>query len=151
MKSSLNYYTVLGVPRDASDDDIKQAYRRGAFADHPDRNPGDREAEARFHACRDAYEVLADPARRAAHDRELQAAQRPRPSARRPTPARPAVSVRANRARRAGGGLATFLKFVRDATEMYERLQATADAINGRRWDRRARRWRDREGRFIAR
>lgn len=145
MKSSLNYYTVLGVPRDASDDDIKQAYRRGAFADHPDRNRGDREAEARFHACRDAYEVLADPVRRAAHDRELQAAQRPRPSARRPTPARPAaVSVYDRHA----GGL---IDLLREIGKVIDLFNAGRDAYHGRRWDPRSRRWRDREGRFIAR
>lgn len=145
MKTLQNHYAALGVPRDASDDDIKQAYRRGAFADHPDRNPGDREAEARFHACRDAYEVLADPARRAAHDRQLQAAQRPRPSARRPTPARPAA---ANVYDRHVGGL---IDLLREIGKVIDLFNAGRDAYLGRHWDPRSRRWRDREGRFIAR
>ncbi len=148
-----NLYVVLGVPRDASDDDIKQAYRRGVFADHPDRNPGDREAEARFHACRDAYEVLADPTRRAAHDRELdlQAALLARPRVGRPARSRPAViSVRGRRTQRAPGR-SSLLDLVRGISKAIEFAQSLEDAFRGRRWDPRSRRWRDREGRFIAR
>lgn len=145
MKTMRTHYAILGVRCDASDDDIKQAYRRSAFDNHPDRNPGDREAEARFHACRDAYEVLSNPTQRAAHDRELRAAQRPRPSARRPTPARPnTINVRA---RRSG----SLLDLLRDIDKVVTLFTTVADAYHGHRWDPRSRRWRDREGRFIAR
>jgi molecular chaperone DnaJ len=64
-----DYYEILGVPRDAAAEDIKRAYRRLAMKNHPDRNPGDAGAEARFKECAEAYEVLADPERRAMYDR----------------------------------------------------------------------------------
>ena len=64
-----DYYAVLGVSRDASADDIKKAYRRAAIQYHPDRNPGDAEAEARFKQCAEAYEVLSDPDKRARYNR----------------------------------------------------------------------------------
>jgi molecular chaperone DnaJ len=62
-------YDVLGVGRDASDDDILKAYRRLAKEHHPDRNPGDAEAEARFKEVTAAYEVIGDAGRRAEYDR----------------------------------------------------------------------------------
>lgn len=58
--SKRDYYQVLGVPRTASEDDLKKAYRRCAMKYHPDRNPGDAAAEAAFKECKEAYEVLAD-------------------------------------------------------------------------------------------
>jgi molecular chaperone DnaJ len=64
-----DYYEVLGVARDASADDIKRSYRRLAMKYHPDRNPGDPEAEVRFKECAEAYEVLSDREKRAAYDR----------------------------------------------------------------------------------
>lgn len=64
-----DYYAVLGVPRDASDDDIKKAYRRLAMQWHPDRNGGAREAEEKFKDITEAYDVLRDPQKRAAFDR----------------------------------------------------------------------------------
>lgn len=64
-----DYYAVLGVPRDASADDVKKAFRRLARETHPDANPGDAEAEARFREIAEAYEVLSDPQRRARYDR----------------------------------------------------------------------------------
>jgi molecular chaperone DnaJ len=67
--SRRDYYEVLGVARDASDDDIKKAYRKIAFENHPDRNPGDKSAEARFKEATEAYEVLRDGSRRAQYDR----------------------------------------------------------------------------------
>ncbi len=62
------YYEVLGVERDADGETIKKAYRRLALKYHPDRNPGDKEAEERFKECAEAYEVLRDPERRRAYD-----------------------------------------------------------------------------------
>ena len=64
-----DYYGLLGVPRDASDKAIKQAYRRLARRSHPDVNPGDKAAEARFKEINAAYQVLSDPERRRRYDR----------------------------------------------------------------------------------
>jgi len=63
-----DYYEILGVPRSASEDDIKKAYRKIAFEQHPDRNPGNKEAEARFKEATEAYEVLRDHDQRARYD-----------------------------------------------------------------------------------
>jgi len=65
----VDYYEVLGVGRDATQDDIKRAFRRRARETHPDANPGDAAAEQRFREVALAYEVLSDPQRRAAYDR----------------------------------------------------------------------------------
>ena len=64
-----DYYKSLGVSRDASQDDIKRAFRRLARDTHPDANPGDPAAEAKFREVAEAYEVLSDPQRRARYDR----------------------------------------------------------------------------------
>ena len=64
-----DFYEVLGVPRTASADDIKKAYRRLAREFHPDTNPDDEEAERRFKEIANAYEVLSDPDKRAQYDR----------------------------------------------------------------------------------
>ena len=64
-----DYYDVLGVGRDADDDTLKKAYRKLAMQFHPDRNPGDTEAEAKFKEAAEAYEVLKDPDKKAAYDR----------------------------------------------------------------------------------
>jgi len=63
-----DYYEVLGVGKDASADDIKRAYRRKAMKYHPDKNPGDKEAEAKFKECAEAYEVLSDSSKRQRYD-----------------------------------------------------------------------------------
>src|SRR3989337_3657647 len=63
-----DYYDILGVSRTASDKDIKQAYRKLARKHHPDVNPGDASADARFKEINEAYEVLADPDKRRKYD-----------------------------------------------------------------------------------
>ena len=71
----MDLYIVLGVERDAETGEIKRAYKRLARRLHPDINPGDREAEARFRQVLDAYETLIDPdRRRAGHGARLLAA-----------------------------------------------------------------------------
>lgn len=67
--SKRDYYEVLGVPKTATDQDIKSAYRKLALKYHPDRNPGDKGAEERFKEAAEAYAVLADRDKRAAYDR----------------------------------------------------------------------------------
>ena len=68
MAAKRDYYEVLGVDRSASADDIKRSYRRLAMKYHPDRNPGDAEAEASFKEASEAYEVLSDDDRRQRYD-----------------------------------------------------------------------------------
>lgn len=69
MATTQTYYEVLGVARDVEAGALKSAYRKLAMKYHPDRNPGDGDAEAKFKACAEAYEVLKDPQKRAAYDR----------------------------------------------------------------------------------
>ena len=64
-----DYYATLGVARDASADDLKKAYRKLAMQYHPDRNPGDKQAEARFKEANEAYDILKDDQKRSAYDR----------------------------------------------------------------------------------
>ena len=65
-----DYYDVLGVPKNATDDDIKKAYRKLAMKHHPDRNQGDgaKAAEEKFKEAKEAYEILSDPQKKAAYD-----------------------------------------------------------------------------------
>ena len=83
----LDHYQLLGVPRGASREEITQAWRRRARAEHPDHRPRETGAVAadRFRALANAYHVLSDPARRAAYDRVL---ERDRPAPGIPVPAR---------------------------------------------------------------
>jgi len=69
MATERDYYEILNVSRDADGEQIKRAYRRLAMKYHPDRNPGDEEAEQRFKEASEAYEVLSDEAKRARYDR----------------------------------------------------------------------------------
>ncbi|MBN2467485.1 MAG: molecular chaperone DnaJ [Deltaproteobacteria bacterium] len=64
-----DYYEILGVQRDASNGEIKKRYRQIALQYHPDRNPGDKEAEEKFKEAAEAYEVLRDPEKRSLYDR----------------------------------------------------------------------------------
>ena len=68
--SKRDYYEALGVPKNASDDDIKKAYRKMAMKHHPDRNQGDsgKVSEDKFKEAKEAYEMLSDPQKRAAYD-----------------------------------------------------------------------------------
>ncbi len=67
--SKSDYYEVLGVTREASDQELKSAYRKQALKYHPDRNPGDHAAEEKFKTASEAYQVLSDADKRAAYDR----------------------------------------------------------------------------------
>jgi molecular chaperone DnaJ len=66
--SKRDYYQVLGVPRNATEEAVTKAYRRLAMKYHPDRNPDDKEAEERFKEAKEAYEILTDAQKRAAYD-----------------------------------------------------------------------------------
>jgi len=68
MAKKRDYYEVLGVNRDASEEDIKKAYRRLAMKHHPDRNPDSKESEDKFKEAKEAYEVLSEPEKRRAYD-----------------------------------------------------------------------------------
>jgi DnaJ-class molecular chaperone len=65
---NFDYYTVLGLNRSASQEEIKRAYRKAVFRYHPDRNPGDDDAAGKFKQVLDAYEVLSDTLKRANYD-----------------------------------------------------------------------------------
>ena len=67
--SDRSYYDILGVDKGADEKQIKSAYRKKAMQYHPDRNPDDPEAEAKFKEAGEAYAILSDPEKRAAYDR----------------------------------------------------------------------------------
>ena len=66
--SKRDYYEILGITKNASDDEIKKAYRKLAVKYHPDKNPGDKEAEAKFKEINEAHDVLSDKQKRARYD-----------------------------------------------------------------------------------
>lgn len=68
MANKKDYYEILGVAKNASQDEIKKAYRKLAMKHHPDRNPGDKTAEAKFKEMKEAYEVLSDEKKRSIYD-----------------------------------------------------------------------------------
>ena len=68
MAEKRDYYEVLGVEKTASAEEIKKAYRKKAIQYHPDKNPGDKEAEEKFKEAAEAYEVLSDPQKRQRYD-----------------------------------------------------------------------------------
>ena len=68
MAEKRDYYEVLGVAKNANADEIKKAYRKAAIKYHPDKNPGDKEAEEKFKEAAEAYDVLSNPDKRARYD-----------------------------------------------------------------------------------
>ena len=68
MATKRDFYEILGVPKNASDEDIKKSYRKLAMKYHPDRNQGDASAEVKFKEAKEAYEMLSDAEKRAAYD-----------------------------------------------------------------------------------
>lgn len=89
MNTKKDYYEVLGVDRDARPDAVRKAYLRLASKYHPDLNPGDRLAASLFREVQEAYEVLADDAKRRSYDRLATSSRRPprgADSSRSPTP-----------------------------------------------------------------
>ena len=68
MAEKRDYYEVLGVPKTATDAEIKAAYKKMAIKYHPDRNPGNKEAEEKFKEAAEAYDVLRDKDKRARYD-----------------------------------------------------------------------------------
>lgn len=68
MTTKRDYYEVLGVSREASNDEIRKAYRQAALKFHPDRNPGDKAAEEQFKESTEAFSVLSDESKRRTYD-----------------------------------------------------------------------------------
>ena len=69
MAEKRDYYEVLGLQKGASEDEIKKAFRKMAMKYHPDKNPGNKEAEEKFKEVNEAYSVLSDPDKKSKYDR----------------------------------------------------------------------------------
>src|SRR5574344_1184925 len=69
MAEKRDYYEVLGVSKEATPEEIKKAYRKKAIEFHPDKNPGDKQAEEKFKEAAEAYDVLSNPDKKARYDR----------------------------------------------------------------------------------
>ena len=69
MADKRDYYEVLGLKKGATEDEIKKAFRKSALKYHPDRNPGDKEAEEKFKEVNEAYSILSDPDKKNKYDR----------------------------------------------------------------------------------
>src|SRR6056297_2263691 len=69
MSPKRDYYEILGARRDADEQELKSNYRKIALKYHPDKNPGDKEAEQKFKEAAEAYEILSDPEKRKRYDR----------------------------------------------------------------------------------
>ena len=69
MAEKRDYYEVLGLQKGASEDEIKKAFRKMAMKYHPDKNPGNKEAEEKFKEINEAYGVLSDPEKKSKYDR----------------------------------------------------------------------------------
>ena len=119
MRASRDLYKLLGVPRESSQDDIRNAHRKLARKYHPDTNPGNRSAEERFKEIQRAYEVLSNPEKRQEYDKRFHTS--PRESSSRP---------RARAGERAGGGST----YTVDLSELLAKLaNLSSDGASGRK------------------